>query len=95
MASGNRDRSEIKIDESSLKAEPSISAKFLNALYALILGIVLVQVYYFATHSGSVIFLFDNILFLSFLAVCAILGWIAGDNFIAWIKNEIGNWKFW
>jgi hypothetical protein len=95
MAANNRKRSEIKIDESSLVAETSIFSRFLNALYAVVLGIVLVQVYYFFTGAGSVVVLFDSLFFLGYLGVCAILGWIVGENFIAWLKDEIGNWKFW
>jgi len=100
MAVKKRNRSEIKIDESSLVPETSIVSRFLNALYAIVVGIVLVQVYYFFIGSKSlnvfsVVLLFDNIFFLTFLGVCSILGWIVGDNFIVWLKNEIGNWKFW
>jgi len=93
MAARKRNHSEIKIDESSMVAETSIGSRFLNALYAIILGIVLVQAFHFFTGRftgpGSVVLLYNNVLFLSFLAVCSILGWIAGDNFIAWLKNEI------
>ncbi|MDZ7756500.1 hypothetical protein [Rhodohalobacter sp.] len=95
MAANKMNRSEINIDESSLVAETSIISRFLNALYAIVLGIVLVQVFYFFTGSGSVIVLYNNILFLTFLGVCSILGWIVGDNFIVWLNDEIGNWKFW
>ena len=95
MASRKRNHSDLKIDESSLVAETSILSRFLNALYAIVLGIVLVQVFYFFTGSGSVVVLFNNLFFLAFLVVCSILGWIVGDNFIVWLKDEIGNWKFW
>lgn len=95
MASRKGNHSELKIDESSLVAETSIVSRLLNALYAIVLGIVLVQVFYFFTGSGSVVVLFTNVFFLAFLGVCAILGWIVGDNFIVWLKDEIGNWKFW
>lgn len=95
MVSGKRNHSEFKIDESSLVAETSIVSRFLNALYAVVLGIVLVQAFYFFTGSGSVVVLFNNVFFLAFLGVCAILGWIVGDNFIVWLKDEIVNWKFW
>jgi len=95
MASRKRNHSDLKIDESSLVAETSILSRFLNALYAIVLGIVLVQVFYFFIGSGSVVVMFNNVFFLAFLGVCAILGWIVGDNFIVWLKDEIGNWKFW
>lgn len=95
MAFKKRNSSEIKIDEGSHIAETSIITRFLNALYAIVLGTVLVQGFYLFTGSGSVVVLFDNILFLSFLAVCSIFGWIAGDSFIAWLKDEISVWKFW
>lgn len=95
MASRKGNHSELKIDESSLVAETSIFSRFLNALYAIVLGIVLIQVFYFFTGSGSVVALFNNVFFLAFLGVCSILGWIVGDSFIVWLKDEIGNWKFW
>ena len=95
MAANKMNRSEINIDESSMVAETSIISRFLNALYAIVLGIVLVQVFYFFTGSESVVVLFDNTFFLAFLGTCSILGWIVGDNFIVWLKDEIGNWKFW
>lgn len=100
MTSRRRTHSELKIDENSMVAETSIVSRFLNACYAIVLGIVLVQVFYVFIGSKtlsvfSVVLLFDNILFLAFLVVCAVLGWIVGDNFIVWLKDEIGNWKFW
>ncbi|PWN07185.1 hypothetical protein DDZ15_05130 [Rhodohalobacter mucosus] len=94
MVPNKKNRSEINIDEDSLTDEPSIAHRFFYSVYAIILGIVLVQVIFFIFNpTGSVILLFDNILFLAFLAVCAILGWFSGVNFIARLKNEIG--KFW
>lgn len=100
MAFRKGNHSELKIDENSMVAETSIVSRFLNACYAIVLGIVLVQVFYVFIGSKtlsvfSVVLLFDNILFLAFLVVCAVLGWIVGDNFIVWLKDEIGNWKFW
>lgn len=100
MAIKKREHSEIKIDESSLVPETSMVSRFLNALYAIVLGVVLIQIYHFfiglkSLNIFSVVLLFDNIFFLTFLGVCSILGWIVGDNFIGWLKNEIENWKFW
>ena len=100
MAFRKGNHSELKIDENSMVAETSIVSRFLNACYAIVLGIVLVQVFYVFIGSKtlsvfSVVLLFDNILFLAFLVVCAVLGWIVSDNFIVWLKDEIGNWKFW
>jgi len=100
MANKQRTRSEIKIDESSLVPETSIASRFLNALYAIVLGIVLIQVYHLfigikSLNVFSVALLFDNIFFLTFLGVCSFLGWFVGDSFIGWLKGEIENWKFW
>ncbi len=95
MPAIKRDNSKTDIDKSSLVAENSVISRFLNALYAIVLGIVLVQVFYFFTGSGTVVVLYDNILFFAFLGICSILGWIVGDSFIVWLKDEIGNWKFW
>jgi hypothetical protein len=100
MATKKRNHSELKIDESSMAAETSMISRFLNALYAIVLGIVLIQVYHLfigikSLNVFSVVLLFDNIFFLAYLGACSILGWIAGDSFIVWLKEEIGNWKFW
>ncbi|MFO7800359.1 hypothetical protein [Rhodohalobacter sp.] len=95
MVANKGNRSDIKINENSMVAEITMVSRLLTALYAIVLGIVLVQVFYFFTGSGSVVVLFNNVLFLTFLGVCSILGWIVGDNFIFWLKDEIGNWKFW
>lgn len=95
MVANKGNRSDIKINENSMVAEITMVSRLLTALYATVLGIVLVQVFYFFTGSGSVVVLFNNIFFLVFLGVCAILGWIVGDNFIVWLKDEIGNWRFW
>lgn len=100
MAPKRRNSSEIKIDESSHVAETPMIKRFLNALCAIVLAVVLVQVFYFFIGSKSVgvlsvVVLFDNVLFLSFLGLCSILGWFAGDSFIAWLKDEISVWRFW
>ncbi|MDI6402328.1 hypothetical protein QLX67_09990 [Balneolaceae bacterium ANBcel3] len=87
--------SELKIDENSMVAEPSIVSRFLNALYAVVLGAVLVQVFFLYGYARSVVLLYDNIFFLAFLGVCAILGWILGRNFIVWLKSQIENWRLW
>jgi hypothetical protein len=69
--------------------------RLLSAGFALILGIVLAQVFYFFTGSGSIIGLFGSVFFLIFLAICAVLGAIFGEKFTAWLMDEISYWRFW
>lgn len=94
--------SNIQIDESSHKEEPSVFHRIRNVVIAVVLGTVLVQMIFFygSAKSGSftpasIIIYFDNIWFLGYLTVCGFLGWFAGDNFIDWLKVKIDSWKFW
>lgn len=94
---------EIEIDESTHKAIPTLGQRLKDAAWAVVLGIVLVQVFWFwgAFRTGSigsptsVVMLMDNPLFLSFLGVCAFLGWFAGPSFHDWLNVKISDWKFW
>lgn len=72
--------------------ETSIPSRLLNVLYAVVLGIILVQAFYFMFRGGSVVLLFDDIFFRIFIGVCAVLGWFFGENVISRLKDEIRNW---
>lgn len=94
--------SNIEIDESKLKPEPGILQKLRNAVTAIVFGAVLVQVFLFygAARSGSftpasVLIYFDSYIFLGYLGVCGVLGWIAGQDFLHWLKAKMDFWKFW
>lgn len=93
---------EIEIDESSHVAEMTFSQRAKNAAIAVVMGIVLVQVYfmYGAANSGSfipasVVIYFDSIYFIGYLVICGILGWFKGRDFIDWVNVKISFWKFW
>lgn len=92
----------MKIDESKHIAAPSFVQRLKDALFAIILGAILVQTYFFygAVKSGSfvpasIVTYFDSYFFHGYLAICGILGWISGRNFIDWLNVEISEWKFW
>lgn len=94
--------SNLKIDESKLTPAPSIFQKIKNVLIAIILGGLLVQMFLFygSVKSGSfapssIIIYFDSIYFMGYLALCGIMGGIAGQDFLDWLKVKIDSWKFW
>lgn len=94
--------SDIKIDESKHAAAPGFAQRLKDAVFAILLGAILVQVYFFygAVKSGSfiptsIVIYFDSVYFIGYLALCGILGWISGRNFIDWLNMRISEWKFW
>lgn len=98
-----RKKSEVTIDETEHIEAPAITQRFKHALVSVGLGIILVQVYYFwgAFKSGnfslgiSVVTLFDNVYFLVYLAICAVMGWWLGQKYIERMHIWISYWKFW
>ncbi|NGP89705.1 hypothetical protein [Fodinibius halophilus] len=94
--------SNIEIDESQLVSPPTFIQRVKHTVYAIILGAVLVQMvsFYGAAKSGtfvpgSIVIHFDNFYFWGYLAICGVLGWIAGQNFLEWLKVKMEFWKFW
>lgn len=92
----------INIDESKHKEELSLLQRLRNAFLGILLGGVLVQIYFFygSARSGSfvptsIVIFYDNLIFIGYLIVCGILGWFAGENFLDWLKVKIDSWKFW
>lgn len=91
-----------KINEGELTPALSIFEKVKNVLIAIILGAVLVQIFLFygAVKSGSftptsIVIYFDSFYFIGYLAICGIMGWIAGQDFVNWLQAKIDSWKFW
>ncbi|MFY0682963.1 MAG: hypothetical protein JXR20_00315 [Balneola sp.] len=94
--------SNVQIDESSHKEEPSLLQKIRNVTIAVVLGAVLVQMilFYGDAKSGSfipasIIIYFESLWFIGYLIICGFLGWFVGENFIDWLKVKIDSWKFW
>ena len=94
--------SNIQIDESSLKEEPSLFQKIRNVAIAVVLGAVLIQMILFygtaksgSFTPGSIIIYLDNLWFIGYLIICGFFGWFVGENFIDWLKVKIESWKFW
>ena len=98
----NNDKFEIEIDESKLIPAPTIFQRLKNAAFAVILGGVLVQMYFFffsAKISGtftptSIVIFYHNIYFIGYLSICAVLGWFKGQIFLDWMLVKIDFWKF-
>lgn len=94
---------DLQIDETAHVPEPSAFQRVKHALYAVVLGIVLVQMYYFwiSFQTGnlgttfSVVLLADSPYFLGFLAVCALMGWLRGPRFHEWLTLKMSHLKFW
>lgn len=107
MNHSKRNRSEIKIDESRHKPKRTFLQQCRDAFIAVVLGIVLVQIvlvqlYFFYYKAGFywhgpplVLFMYDNVFFLAWLAVCAMLGWVAGQSFVDWLNVKFKYWKSW
>ena len=94
--------SNLQIDDNQISPAPSFFQKIKNVSVAILLGAVLVQVFLFydSVKSGSftpasVIIYFDSIYFIGYLILCGVIGWIAGEDFLDWMKVKIGMWKFW
>lgn len=94
--------SNLEIDESNLVTAPTLFQRLKNAVYAIILGAILFQLYFFygAAQSGSffptsIIIYFDSLYFLGYLAICGVLGWYNGQSFLDWVKVKMDFWKFW
>lgn len=101
--------SELKIDESTHKRVPAVTERFVNALVAVLLGFLLVQIIGFwmfpglglsAIHTISyqpfdLIGQLMNIYIIAFLSVCGVMGWFQGMYFIDRLKGYLNFWKFW
>lgn len=102
MNKNRRGISNIEIDDSNPEPVPTLFQRFKNALFSAVLGLILVQMFFFywAVRSGtfaplSVVIFYKNIYFWVFLGICAIMGWIFGQGFVAKLKDEIETWKSW
>ena len=63
-----------------------------NTLLAVGLGVLLAQVVFFVINLGSVIIWYDSILFIGYLVICGVMGFVAGDRFIERLRIYIDDW---
>jgi len=87
----------IHIDEDQLKPERSFLQKLRDFLFAMVFGALIVQIvlfWYPFRQPRSIFFLFDSPLFLFYLLVCGILGWVYGRNFTDLLRTKIIDWWF-
>lgn len=93
--------SEITIDESSHKSVRTLFQKMRDAILALGMGVILAQIVIWAFRFGSIVMFFYKgnivypIVFLVYLAGCAILGWRDGERFIETLNMKAGGWFNW
>lgn len=104
-------RDHIEIDENAQVEIPGAKDRSLNALLAIFLGFLLVQIigfwlfpgvgigglYMFSSAHSLVAFVEDltNVVIVAFLAICGVLGWFRGQYFTDQLKGYIHWWKFW
>lgn len=87
-----RNELNIKVDENNLEEDPSILQRFRNSIYAIFMGAIFAQVMLFAFRMGSLVIWYDNLIFISYLVVCAIMGWVVGERFIDYLSKKSDNW---
>lgn len=92
MNKKRRSNSEIFIDESKQVAASGLFQRLKNTFMAVVMGIVFAQVMLFAFGFGSIVLWWDNIIFGSYLIICAILGWIVGEKFIQTLGKKSEDW---
>ena len=89
----------IKIDESKLSESPSFFSKVLNVFQAMFFGALFVQILaffrllFFIGILGTIVFWYNNPIFIVFEGVCAIMGWVYGAEFISWIRARLEDWN--
>ena len=89
----------IKIDESRLKEEPSFFSKLGNVIVALFYGALILQILAFLRILtfvgifGTIVFWYDNPVFLVIEGIFAVLGWVYGAEFTSWLKAKIEEWN--
>lgn len=91
--------SQILIDESKHKPERTFLQKLRDLFIGMVFGALIVQLVLFWVptrwlSARSIFLLFDSPLFLVYLAVCGIFGWVYGSNFTDWLSAKIIDWWF-
>lgn len=103
--------SSLNIDERDHKHVPSTAEQLQNAVLAIFLGFLLVNMigfwlfpgvglgglYMFSNVHSMVAFIGDltNVVVVAFLAICGVYGWFQGTYFIDRLKGYLNFWKFW
>ncbi len=105
------DENDIQIDQTTHSRVPTAFERTKYALFALLLGFILVNIIGFwmfpgpgifglymfssAHHTVALVGDLTNIAVVSFLAICIIYGWFQGQYFTDKLKAYISYWKFW
>ena len=101
---------ELKIDESTHEAVPSLSERLVNCLVSAFLGFAIYHIIGFWAFPGlgwyglkpfkgflglgAYIEVLDVIGF-TIVAICAVLGWFRGKYFVDRLAGYFDFWKFW
>lgn len=84
--------SDLFIDESKHVTAPDFFQRLRNSIYAIFMGAIFAQVMLFTFGMNSLVIWYDHLLFISFLIVCAVLGWVAGEKFIETLGKKSDEW---
>ncbi len=102
---------ELQIDTSDHRPVPTSKERATHALLSILLSFALIQIiafwmfpgigigglYMFSSAHSMVAFVSDltNILMISFMAICGVMGWFKGKYFTDRLKGYLKWWKFW
>lgn len=102
---------DLRIEEDRHKRVPTVAERLKHTLLALLLGFLLINIvafwmfpgiglggfYLFSSAHSMVAFIGDitNIIIVTLLAICGIIGWFRGQYFTDRLKSYISFWKFW
>jgi hypothetical protein len=102
---------ELQIDASTHERVPSTAERVIHCVLAIFFSFLLVQligfwmfpgigiggIYMFSAAHSIFGFIADvtNIIIITFMAVCGVMGWFRGKYFTDRLKGYLNFWKFW
>lgn len=103
--------SDLQININSHERVPTIKERATHALLSILFSFVLIQIiafwmfpgigigglYMFSSAHSMVSFIGEltNIVMVSFMAICGVMGWFKGKYFTDRLKGYLEWWKFW
>ena len=88
----SKSNSEIIIDEDTHREAPSLFTRIKNGLISVFLGAIFAQVMLWVLSPISIVLLFDEPLFIMYLAACGVIGFIVGEKFIQTLGLKSTDW---
>lgn len=102
---------ELKIDTSTHQRVPSTSERIVHSALSILFSFLLIQliafwmfpgigiggIYLFSSAHSMVSFVGDitNIIIITTMAICGVMGWFHGKYFTDRLKSYLSWWKFW